>query len=301
MNTRETHFLVSPDLHLALDGRRLDVSGEVTIPEGMIDYDQPVTARVVKPSADVFYSGADSVARGPLDVRSKVRVIIGDQVEVHTFGLAIKPTGSVLATDGPGLPTLGTGELDVKNGTYRIYGQELTVESGRLIFGGGPIANPAIRARASRTASDGVIAGFDVGGTLQKPDVQIFSQPAMGQSEALSYIMFGQPLEKSNLSQGQLASTMATGLGVSGSNLVAHGIASQVGIEEARVQAGSSFQNAALQLGTSLSPKLYVSYGVGLFETMSALRMRYLLSSRWTIEAETSRQNRVDFLYTVEK
>ena len=138
-------------------------------------------------------------------------------------------------------------------------------------------------------------------GTLQQPDVQVFSEPAMGQSEALSYVMFGKPIESANLSQGQMASTMATTLGVPGTNMLAHGIASGLGIEDARVEVGNGFQNTSLMLGTHLSPKLYVSAGMDVFQSTSSLRLKYILNRIFTIEAETAHQNRVDLLYTVEK
>jgi len=221
-------------------------------------------------------------------------------VRVTGFGLDVRPTGSVVAIDAPGLPTLGSGRLDIKDGTYRIYGQDLKVETGSLIFGGGPLTNPAVRARASRTAADGVVAGFIVNGTVMKPEVEVFSEPPMGQSQALSYVMFGKPIESANLSEGQVASTLATTMGVPGTNFLAQGVASELGIEQARIDVGSSLENTSVSLGTHLSPKLFVSAGVDVFQQNSSLQVRYILNRLFTLEAETSRRNRVDLLYTIE-
>jgi translocation and assembly module TamB len=220
---------------------------------------------------------------------------------VTGFGMDVHPTGSVIVTEAPGLPPLGSGRFDVKDGTYQIYGQDLAVESGSLIFGGGPLTNPGVNARATRTASDGTVAGFLVSGTVMRPVVQVFSEPAMGQSEALSYIMYGKPIEQANLSQGQIASTMATTMGVPGTNLLAQGIASSLGIEQAKVNVGTSLQSASVSLGTHLSPKLYVSAGMDVLQSTSTLHIRYILNRIFTLEAETARQNRVDLLYTVER
>jgi hypothetical protein len=60
--------------------------------------------------------------------------------------------------------------------------------------------------------------------------------------------------ERTNLQQGQLVSTMATTLGVSGTEMLAHGVASGLGIEEVRVHAGADLQSTSLMLGTHLSP-----------------------------------------------
>ena len=302
MNSKDMQFLASPDVHFKLDGRRADVTGQVEIPEGKIDIGEEYeNRRAVKPSPDVVYAGADTSRPGAYELYTNVKVVLGTKVSVVGFGMNAAPTGTVEVIDTPGLPTLGRGQLEIKDGKYQIYGQTLNIDTGSLIFAGGPITNPAVRARASRTADDGTVAGFNVSGTLMQPDVQVFSDPAMGQSEALSYVMFGKPIESANLSQGQMASTMATTLGVPGTNMLAHGIASGLGIEEARVEVGNTFQNTSLMLGTHLTPKLYVSAGMDVFQSTSSLRLRYILNKIFTLEAETAHQNRVDLLYTVER
>ncbi|HEU5311536.1 MAG TPA: translocation/assembly module TamB domain-containing protein, partial [Candidatus Eisenbacteria bacterium] len=278
----------------------LNVTGQVTIPEGEIEVGPEDRKGVVRPSEDVTYVSGDTLETGPLEIYSSIRVILGKDVVVRGFGLEVKPTGSVLAVEEPGLPMLGTGQLEIEAGTYTIYGQALEVESGSLIFAGGPITNPAVRARASRKAPDGVVAGFDVRGTVTRPDVRVFSEPPMGQSEALSYILFGKPIERGYLSEGQIASTLATTLGGPGANLLASGIASEVGIEQAQIQVGNSIEETSVRLGTRISPRLYLSYGMDVFEAESSIQMRYILNRVFTIEAETSDQNRVDILYTIE-
>jgi translocation and assembly module TamB len=299
MNTRDAEFVASPDLQLALDGNRLNIIGQVTIPEGEIKVGPEDKRGIVRPSEDVTYAGADTLETGPLEIHSSVRLILGKDVVVRGFGLEVKPTGSVLAVEEPGLPMLGTGRLDIADGTYTIYGQALEVEDGSLIFGGGPVTNPAVRARASRRAPDGVVAGFMVSGTVQRPDVRVFSEPPMGQSEALSYILFGKPIQSGYLTEGQMASSLATALGP-GANLLAQGVASEIGIEQVQVQVGSSLENTSVRLGTHLSSRLFVSYGMDVFESESSIQVRYILNRVFTIEAETANENRVDVLYTIE-
>lgn len=300
IHTRETRIVVSPDLLVTLSGRRVDLNGEVRVPEGTIELSRG-ERRAVRPSRDVVYAAPDSIAPGALEVYSRVRIVLGDNVRLRGYGVDLKSSGSVLATDAPGMPTLASGELTAREGRYRIYGQELAIERGRLIFGGGPIVNPGLDIRASRRTDDGTVAGFEVRGTLQQPDLQVFSDPQRGQSQALAYILFGRPVERTNLQQGQLVSTMATTMGVGGTEMLAHGVASGLGIEEVRVHAGADLQSTSLMLGTHLSPKLYLSYGLGLFESQPVVQLRYVIDRRWTIEAETARQSRVDLMFTVER
>jgi translocation and assembly module TamB len=96
-----------------------------------------------------------------------------------------------------------------------------------------------------------------------------------------------------------MASTLATTLGA-GTNLLAQGVASEIGIEQAQIQVGNSIEETSVRLGTRISPRLYLSYGMDVFEAESSIQLRYILNRVFTIEAETSDQNRVDVLYTIE-
>jgi translocation and assembly module TamB len=216
-----------------------------------------------------------------------VRVVIGDDVEVRVPGFRGKPEGSILVIDEPGQATRATGELKVREGVYRAYGQDLRIERGRLIFGGGAISNPGLDLRAARTASDGTVAGFQITGTAESPVLALFSTPAMSQSDALSYIMFGKPVSETSGSAGA-ATLAASQLSVQGTDMLARGVAGKLGIQDASVESkAGSLQEASLFLGTYLSPQLYVSYGIGLFESETTIRMRYKMSKHWSVQTES--------------
>jgi len=160
-------------------------------------------------------------------------------------------------------------------------------ERGRLIFGGGPISNPGLDLRVSRTASDGTIAGFQITGTAEAPVLTLFSTPAKSQSDALSYIMFGKPATETT-GNASAAGLAAGQLSVQGTDMLARGAAGKLGIQDASVESKEgSLQEASLFLGTYLSPKLYVSYGIGLFKSETTIRMRYKMSTHWSVQTES--------------
>src|SRR6185295_9524946 len=127
------------------------------------------------------------------------RVILGDKVSIKAAGFSGKPKGSLLVIEEPGKATVGIGQLTVEEGVYKSYGQDLRLERGRLIFAGGPIDNPGLDLKAFRKASDGTIAGIIVRGTLRSPQTTLYSDPAMGESEALAYLLLGHPLGQSTV------------------------------------------------------------------------------------------------------
>jgi len=54
-------------------------------------------------------------------------------------------------------------------------------------------------------------------------------------------------------------------------------------------------------LGKYLAPHLYVMYGIGLFQPITTFRVRYIVSSKWTLQAESSTETGADVLYTLER
>jgi translocation and assembly module TamB len=54
-------------------------------------------------------------------------------------------------------------------------------------------------------------------------------------------------------------------------------------------------------VGRYVSPRLFLGYGVGIYEPISTLRIRYLLSARWSIEVITGDQQSTDLLWRIER
>ena len=297
----EVQVWVSPDLEVESSPDRLRVSGQVQVPVARVELSE-IPATAVRTSPDVVFVGDSSMAvRAVQSLELSVRVTLGDSLSFSGFGFSAQPTGSLLAADGPGGTTTGTGEITLNAGRYRAYGQDLTMERGRLLFAGGPIVNPGLDIRATRTAEDAVVAGLQVGGTLSRPDVTLFSEPAMAESDALAYIVLGRPLGTASASEGNRVANAAASLGLREGNVLASRIGQRFGLAEMRVAAEGPLEEAALVAGKYLSPRLYVTYGIGLFEPVSTFRLRYLLSARLTLRAESGRDTGADLLYWVER
>jgi translocation and assembly module TamB len=200
-------------------------------------------------------------------------------------------------SESPGAPTQGSGEIVFREGIYRGYGQNLQIDPGRLVFAG-PLDNPGLDVRAYRTATDRTRAGLLLRGTLQAPDVQVWSDPVMSQSNALSYMLFGRSMDQGSDADQANAATAAAALGGS---MLAMSMASQVGLDEARIETGSKRSDAAFVAGKYLSPRLYVAYGIGLYEPINTLRIRYLLSPKFTLQTITGDRTATDILYRIER
>ena len=57
----------------------------------------------------------------------------------------------------------------------------------------------------------------------------------------------------------------------------------------------------SLVLGKYLSPRLYVSWGVSLAESINTFKMRYTLGENWTVKTEAGKERAADLVFTIEK
>jgi translocation and assembly module TamB len=301
--------VISPDLVIERTRENLSVGGSVTIPKTDVDLAKLPGGGTAKTSPDVVVVDAEQPAPGkPLPVVVGVEIRLGDDVRLAGLGLDGRVHGQLRIDQRPGKLATGTGTMNVE-GTYRAYGQDLKIESGRLLFAGTALDNPGLDIRAARTilgasggqSDDTIIAGLQVRGTAQVPVLTVYSQPAMEQSEALSYLVTGKPLSGLKSGEGDMLGTAARALGSATGDLLAKGIGARMGVE-AGVSDNAAVGGAAFTVGKYLSPKLYLSYGVGLFTPGEVVSLKYIFNKRWNFEAQNATSgNRAGINYRWER
>lgn len=302
--------LISPDLAIDRDEKRIAVSGSVTIPKTNVNLAKLPGGGVSQRSPDVVIADAENVPEGgTLPIAADVAVILGDEVKLAGHGIDGRIRGRLRIDQQPGKVAKGTGTLTV-DGTYKAYGQDLAIESGRLLFAGTALDNPGLDIRAARKIlgasggdmmGDSITAGLQVRGTALVPVLTVFSVPTMEQSEALSYLITGKPLSGLKSGEGDMLGAAAQALGSATGDLLAKGIGARTGLD-AGVSDNAAVGGAAFTVGKYLSPRLYLSYGVGLFTPGEVVSLKYLLSRRWNFEAQNATTgNRAGFNYRYER
>ncbi len=295
----EAKVEVSPDLKISIKPYLIHIEGNMHVPYARLNPKDVSSA--VQVSNDVIIVGQEQTEQQKWTITSSVRLTLdSDHVHFYGYGFEGDIGGSLLLEDRPGRLTHATGEIKVPEGRYRAYGQRLVIENGRLVFSGGPILNPGLDFKAKRVIN-GVTAGVIVSGSLQKPKLDLYSIPAMGQTDALAYLILGRPMESSSDQDGEVIAKAALALGLSGGDKIARMMQDQFGLDEMRVESSESGDQASLVVGRYLSPKLYVSYGVGLIESINTFSMRYQLSEKWQLKAESGETQSADLFYTIER
>jgi len=291
VDTPEAQIDASPNLGFAVDGRRIEVTGTVTVPFAKI---QPKDiANAVRTSQDEVIVGeaAPSPAER-FEVMSTITLTLGDKVSLDASGLTGRLTGSVTIKSGYDAITRASGELSVAGGQYLAYARKLDIQRGRLIFTGGAIEDPGVDLRAQKEFPD-VTAGVNVRGTLLSPRMSFFSDPPLPQSQIVSLILSGGSTQAT-----QTASNAALGQGAA---LLAAQVGQHVGIPDVSLETDPLANETSLVLGRYLTPRLYVSYGVSLTETLNTLKLRYTLGDHWVVRTELGTARGADLVYSITK
>lgn len=255
----------SPQISLTAQHERVDIDGDIRI-DRLRGGLPPGAAERVAPSPDVEVVGEeaqDDETEAALErrrIEGRLGIDLGDDARLATEGFQTQLAGELeLLWDGPPRPQ-GRGTLRLPEGAYRAYGQNLEISGGEVIFTGQPIDDPRLDIRAVREIfGDRKVeaAGVHIGGSAQRPEIGLYTDPPTSDEKALAYVVTGSDFDHAG---GQ----------------------------------------GALNVGFYLLPKLFVSYGVGLFETGNVLSGRYEFSRRWGVRLVSGeRDTGVDLSFTV--
>lgn len=282
---------VAPDLKISMQGDKLAIAGKVHVPKGEIKV-RELPPSTVKVSDDTVIIGQQTAeGKPPMAMAMDVDVVVGeDKLSFAGFGLTANLQGHVHIGDN--MDTRG--ELWLNDGRYRAYGQRLTVRRARLLFAG-PIDQPYLDIEAIRQTDD-VIAGIRLSGSAEQPVTQIFSEPAMSQEQALSYLVLGRPLSSTGEDNNMLAQA-ALGLGLMGSSNFTGSLAKNLGIQDFQLDTQGSGTNTAVVASGNISEKLSLRYGVGVFEPANTIALRYKLSKKVYLEAASGVASSLDIFY----
>ena len=282
---------VAPNLKITLKNDKLAIVGKVQIPRGDITV-RELPPSTVKVSDDTVIVGSQTEeGKPPMAMAMDIDVAVGeDRLNFSGFGLTAKVQGHVHIGDN--LDTRG--ELWLNDGRYRAYGQRLDVRRARLLFAG-PLDQPYLDIEAIRKTDD-VVAGLRLSGSAEQPTTQIFSEPAMSQEQALSYLVLGRPLSTTGEDNNMLAQA-ALGLGLMGSAGVTSDLATKLGIQDFDLDTQGSGNNTAVVASGKITEKLSLRYGVGVFEPASTIALRYLLSKKVYLEVASGVASSLDIFY----
>lgn len=301
----DAELTISPNLKLTATPHSGQISGTIDIPAGNIRFNS-LPENATKVSADEIVISAQQRAgtKSNWTLSSDIRLKIGEQVRLAAFGLKTRLQGDLRVRQQGLIPTLH-GQVQLKDGSFRAYGQDLKLRKGRLTFNG-PASQPLLAIEAIRNpekTEDNVIAGLRVNGLADNPLVEVFSEPAKPQSNALAYLLLGRDIG-SSAGDGAVTAGLI-GIGIANSGKLVGAIGEAFGISELSLDTAGSGDKSKVTVSGYLSSRLQVKYGFGILSQFAEFTVRYRLMRKLYLELTRLEDIRglkysVDALYKIE-
>ncbi|QYF94691.1 translocation/assembly module TamB domain-containing protein [Massilia sp. PAMC28688] len=228
---------------------------------------------------------------------------LGDYFRLRGMGINAELTGQVHLRGTAEAPR-ANGTIRVVSGTYKAYGQNLTIERGVLTFSG-RVDNPALNILAVRRRPDSeplsetnVQAGVEVHGTALSPVAKLVSTPNVSDSEKLSWLVLGHGMEGiSGNEKSVLTAAAGALLGGKGGGFQSR-LANSLGVDELGLSSADGLESTVVTVGKRLSSRAYLSFEQGATSASSLVKLRYKLTPKITLQFQTGTNTALDILYT---
>jgi len=119
----------------------------------------------------------------------------------------------------------------------------------------------------------------------------------MPQADALSYLILGRPPRAGQADDGQLAQA-AISLGLTQASKITRGIGNELGIENLTLETEGSGEQASVVASGYITDDLSLRYGVGIFEPITTVALRYDLGRYFYLEAASGLAASLDIFYS---
>lgn len=223
----------------------------------------------------------------PLPFNLNLVFDLNDKFNFSGQGLNVTLGGKLTLTAKPGSNVQAIGSIQVINGRYKAYGQDLVIKKGIISFIG-PLDQPNLNIRAERRSSP-VGAGVEVLGNLETPRVTLVANEPMSEKDKLSWLILNRASSGSSTDEAALAT--AAGAFLAGSLNDKIGLVDDFGLTSQQTRnAQTGEMNPAQQVltfGKQLTRDLYLGYEVGLQTASQSVKLVYQLSRSFQVIGRT--------------
>ncbi|PKM12604.1 MAG: hypothetical protein CVV13_04640 [Gammaproteobacteria bacterium HGW-Gammaproteobacteria-3] len=293
----QAEIALSPNLKITQQGNNTTVSGDVTIDRATLKITE-IPKNAIAPSADEEIVGdekPDSSKKASFQVLSDLNILLGNKVHFSGYGLITRLGGKLRYTGSLEKQRM-QGRVAMSDAKYQAYGQELKLTKGEFLFNG-PVDNPWLNIEASRKAIDeDVTALLTVTGPLNAPETKVSTQPALPESEALTYLLTGHSLQRVGTSQSNALASAAFSYGAGQLSW----LSDQMGIDEFQVEDTGTVESSTVKLGKYITPNLYVGLSLGFFSNNYAVLLKQQLTKHFSLQTQAGDSQRIDVKYQLD-
>ncbi|APE32623.1 hypothetical protein BOX17_15580 [Halomonas aestuarii] len=308
---------LAPDLSIRANPEALRVRGTVEVPWARLAVGEvPESAQAPSPDEVIITEEQDrraaeeqaqrqpgettaaAMAKAGMATDIQITLVLGPDMQLEAYGLESGLVGNLEVRQQNG-PVQLFGDVSLVDGRFRAFGQDLVIREG-IIFFSGPPGLPLLDFEAIRNPAatqDDVIAGLRVTGVASAPTLEIFSEPAMDEASALSYLLRGRAPDSSGGADGALTSALI-GLTLGKTGGAVGSIGEAFGIQDLTLDTAGAGEESQVVVSGNLTDRLSIGYGVGVFSPIAELTLRYKLWRSLYLEAVSGASQAVDLVYT---
>jgi len=298
-DSKGVKFKYQPDIKFVGDLSSLVLTGDIEVPYARIEV-KKLPASAVRVSRDAYIIDLDTQSDNDFSVSMNINIKLSDDVKIDSFGLQAYVSGKMQVSQNDKTDLAGIGTLQLSEGRYRSFGQDLTLRQGEIAFTG-TLDNPYLNIEAIRNpnnTADDVIVGIRLLGFTDNPSLTLFSEPRLTRPEMTSYLLRGRNVDsQDNSSQDSILTSLLVAVSLGqGENLFTV-LGEKVGVEDLAVETAGQGEETLVQISGYVLPGVQIRYGVGLFSALSEITVRYEFFPRLYAEFSSGLNSAVDLYY----
>ncbi|MGB5422766.1 MAG: translocation/assembly module TamB domain-containing protein [Desulfobacterales bacterium] len=296
---REFTARIEPDLSLSGPLSSPVLTGRIRIPEGRINLDRLTGGG----PADIEVVGEQSIEGQPIviaegkedplsSLAADVTVEIPRNVWLKGQDLNAEIAGSIrLNKKKQGLFLL-TGTLNTVRGDYDFQSRRFKITRGVVEFQGLPEPDPELDIQAE-TRINSVTIIVRITGSVRKIELSLESDPAMEQSDIVSYLVFGRPTDE--LRSQQATSAQSAALSLAG-NVAAKELNSILGdtfkVDSISIAPGDNDSSlGSLAVGKYVAQNIFVTYRYAFSnQNFGEVEIEYELNKNFSVAAQVGNE-----------
>jgi len=294
-NSSNAILYFSPNIKLEISTKGMNINGSVDVPQARI-YGGGASSSLER--KDVIFvdkkAQKEQNSQDNFHINGNLKVNISENVKIEMKNFISNLIGNISLNFKDSFSSIFvTGVLELKNGSFNIYDQTLTISKGVLNYINNPIDNPIVNLQAERpinlngfnSSYNRAYVGISLTGPLGNPKLNLISNPSMTKEDIMSYLIFGvasNDADKAQISILLKALQSAMGFTNSGDSFLGS-ILNVFKFDEIKMESINTTDpmgipaqsNQFLVLGKKITDKLFIRYGFNLFDPLGLLQARY--------------------------
>ena len=330
VNIPGLNISISPNVSIKKYYKNLDVNGEIKVEHALVKME---ILKDLLPNHsiqnDIMYSEDIKAKRTSkaLPFTTNISILAGRDVKFVGYGLNTSIEGTLKIHNRINRIATGIGKIYLKDGKFNKYGKVFSIDqSSNLTYNNSPLTNPELSILAyyqippalALSSGSPTMLGISIIGNLTTIQPRLISSPTLSQQDILSYILLGQPANNNGSTNGSDLSKAALLVILSGSSdLALNQLKNKLGLTDISIgnindgyllnsqlqsisSQGMQQNNTALFVGKNITNRLFLSYGIGVFNGRQEVNALFKLNQNWNVRSNwTSLDTGADIIYTI--